>query len=93
MNVIHQINEAGFTIELLPNNNIGERPNALNQQQRDYLTANKAEIVRQLQIEQVRQWLFKIGEPVEDHDIVLNKCKADSEVMSYFLKHTRGIFK
>lgn len=93
MHVIHQIEKAGFTIELLPNNDIGVRPNALNQQQRDYLTANKVEIVRQLQIEQVRQWLFKIGEPPEDHDIVLNKCKADPDALKYFMRHAQGDFE
>jgi len=49
--------------------------------------------VQSPQIEQVRQWLFKIGEPEKDHYLVLDKCRNDSEVMSYFLKHTHGIFK
>ncbi|MBL0010756.1 MAG: hypothetical protein IPP22_06675 [Nitrosomonas sp.] len=50
MNVIHQIKEAGFTLELLPNDKLGVRPSKLTQQQRDYLTVNKSVIVQQLQI-------------------------------------------
>lgn len=41
-------------------------------------------------IEKVRAWLFKIGEPKEDHCIVLDKCKNDPEAMAYFLKHAKG---
>lgn len=48
--------------------------------------------VRSPQIEQVCQWLFKIGESPEDHDIVLNKCRNDSEGLKYFRKHARGEF-
>ena len=45
------------------------------------------------QIGQVRAWLFKIGEPVEDQGIVLNKCRNDPEAMAYFLKHANGEFR
>ena len=38
MNVIHQIKEAGFTLELLPNDKLGLKPSTLTQQRRDYLT-------------------------------------------------------
>ena len=41
------------------------------------------------QIEMVRAWLHRIGEPVEDHDIVLNKCRNDWGVLGYFLKHAQ----
>lgn len=43
-----------------------------------------------LQIEMIRAWLFKIGEPEEDHDIVLNKCRNDPDAMTYFFKHANG---
>ena len=42
------------------------------------------------QIKTVRAWLHKIGEPEEDHYLVLNKCRIDLEAMQYFLKHARG---
>lgn len=41
-------------------------------------------------IETIRTWLFKIGEPEGDHDIVLNKCRNDPDAMEYFLRHARG---
>lgn len=44
-------------------------------------------------IEKIRIWLFQIGEPVEDHDIVLNKCRNDPEAMEYFLEHANGKHK
>lgn len=43
--------------------------------------------LKSLQIEMIRAWLHRIGEPVEDHHIVIDKCKADPEAMAYFLKH------
>lgn len=93
MNAIHQIKEAGFTLELLPNDKLGVRPNTLTQQQRDYLKFNKSEIVQQLQIQMMGAWLHKIGEPEEDHYLVIDKCKSDSDAMEYFLKHARGEFE
>lgn len=42
-------------------------------------------------IDRIRIWLSQIGEPEEDHDIVLNKCRADPEALAYFLKHANGI--
>lgn len=44
-------------------------------------------------IEMIRAWLFKIGEPEEDNDIVLNKCRNDPDAMNYFLKHASGEFE
>ena len=38
----------------------------------------------------IRSWLFQIGEPSEDHGIVLNKCRSNPEALQYFLKHARG---
>ncbi|UJO99891.1 MAG: hypothetical protein LZF64_12005, partial [Nitrosomonas sp.] len=41
-------------------------------------------------IEMIKAWLFKIGEPEEDHFLVLDKCRNDPEAMEYFLNHARG---
>lgn len=41
----------------------------------------------------IRAWLFKIGEPEEDHHIVLDKCRNNPEALAYFLKHARGEIK
>ncbi|OQW40478.1 MAG: hypothetical protein A4S08_04620 [Proteobacteria bacterium SG_bin4] len=38
----------------------------------------------------IRAWLFSINEPVEDHDIVLNKCRSDPDALQYFLKRASG---
>ncbi|MBA3757172.1 MAG: hypothetical protein H0X02_13565 [Nitrosomonas sp.] len=43
----------------------------------------------QIEIELIRAWLHKIGEPEEDHFIVLDKCKSEPEAMEYFLKHAQ----
>lgn len=48
--------------------------------------------ITQVEIELIRAWLHKIGEPEEDHFIVLDKCKADPEALQYFLRHARGQF-
>ncbi len=86
MNAIHKIKEAGFTLELLPNDKLGLRLSTLTQQRRDYLTVNKSVIVQQLQKEMIRAWLHKIGEPEEYHCLVIDKCKRDHEALIYFLK-------
>jgi len=41
-------------------------------------------------IEEVKSWLIHIGEPEEDHYLVIDKCKSDSEALEYFLRHARG---
>ncbi|AEJ00157.1 hypothetical protein Nit79A3_0251 [Nitrosomonas sp. Is79A3] len=56
-------------------------------------TTAQQQAVIQLQIEAIRAWLFRIGEPEEDHDIVLNKCRNDPDAMEYFLKHARGEYE
>lgn len=43
-----------------------------------------------LQIKMIQGWLRKIGEPESEHYLVLDKCRADSEAMQYFLKHAEG---
>lgn len=35
--------------------------------------------------EKVRAWLFQIGEPEEDHYLVLDKCKNDPNLIAYYL--------
>lgn len=49
--------------------------------------------VESLQIEMIQAWLQRIGEPPEDHHIVLSKCRNDPEALAYFLKHARGEFE
>lgn len=44
-----------------------------------------------LQIEMIRGWLFKIGEPPENHDLVLSKCRNDPEALKYFMRHAGGL--
>ncbi|MDV6344160.1 hypothetical protein [Nitrosomonas sp. Is37] len=38
----------------------------------------------------IRAWLFHIGEPEEDHHLVIDKCKTDPEALAYFLRHVKG---
>jgi len=47
-------------------------------------------IIRELELELIRGWLTRIGEPEVDRFLVLDKCKADPEGMEYFLKHAKG---
>ncbi|MFZ1851309.1 MAG: hypothetical protein WAU15_03615 [Nitrosomonas sp.] len=35
-------------------------------------------------IEEIKSWLIHIGEP-EDHYLVIDKCKSDSETLAYYL--------
>lgn len=37
------------------------------------------------QLEKIRTWLNHAGEPEEDHYLVLNKCRRDSEALTYCL--------
>ena len=46
--------------------------------------------IQSLQIEMIRAWLHRINEPVEDHDIVLNKCRSDPDALQYFLQRARS---
>ena len=48
--------------------------------------------IAQVEIDLIRAWLFQIGEPEEDHFLVLDKCKADPEAMQYFFKHAQLAF-
>lgn len=41
----------------------------------------------------IQSWLFQIGEPEEDHCLVLEKCRNDPEAMQYFMQHAKGGFK
>lgn len=44
-------------------------------------------------LEIIRGWLFKIGEPEEDHQLILDKCNSDAEAMEYFLMQASGRFE
>ena len=46
----------------------------------------------QIEIEIIRAWLYKIGEPPEGHYLILDKCKSDPEAMEYFYKQANGEF-
>ncbi len=37
----------------------------------------------------IRAWLFQIGEPEEDHHLVIDKCKTNPEALAYFLRYAR----
>jgi hypothetical protein len=47
---------------------------------------NKVSEQSSSKIEIVRAWLFSIGEPEADHQLVLNRCKADAQALEYFMK-------
>jgi hypothetical protein len=40
--------------------------------------------------EKVRGWLFQTGEPEEDHYLVLDKCKSDTNLIAYYLGLTNN---
>ena len=42
-------------------------------------------------IEKIRSWLYRIGEPEEDHYLVLNKCRNDPEALAYYLERIEEI--
>lgn len=58
-----------------------------------HCNSQETDSLQSLQIEATRAWLHRIGEPEEDHGIVLNKCRSDLEAMEYFLKHAQGGFE
>jgi hypothetical protein len=49
--------------------------------------------IQLLQIEIVRAWLFRINESETDHDLVLNKCRNDHQVLEYFMRHAHVEFE
>jgi hypothetical protein len=91
-----KIRKSGFDVALSDTGNLNIKPaSALTQQQRQFLKSHKAEIISELQAEQIRQaenertvltWLSFIGETdpaiIED---TLNRCRADQETLQYFL--------
>lgn len=72
------------TLELSPIEKISDRLI-------ERLRKHKLAIIHELKKEQdqkielIRQWLFKIEEPEEYHDLVIDKCKQDPEAFKYFL--------
>jgi isochorismate synthase EntC len=90
-----KIRKSGFSLALVGDSIEIKPASALTQQQRQFLKTHKAEIISELQAEQIRQtenertvlaWLTHIGEndPVVIED-TLNRCRADQETMQYFL--------
>lgn len=49
--------------------------------------------IQSLQIEMIQAWLHRIGEPVEDHALILDKCRNDHEALQYFMRHAQGEFE
>ena len=47
--------------------------------------------VESLQIEMIRAWLHRIGEPEEDHFLVLDKCLNNPEALEYFLEQAKEV--
>jgi hypothetical protein len=43
-------------------------------------------------LEKIREWLFRIGEPENEHNLVLDRCRNDPQALEYYLKHTQGEF-
>jgi hypothetical protein len=95
MGALHQIREAGFDVALVDGWIEICPADKLTQTQQHFLKSHRAEIISELQAEQIRQaenerrvlaWLSFIGETdpaiIED---TLNRCRADQETMSYFL--------
>lgn len=57
---------------------------------------HKQEIIERLidsQLEIIRQWLYRIGEPESGHHLVIDKCRNDPQALQYFLRHARGEFE
>ncbi|WP_442497659.1 hypothetical protein [Methylobacter sp. sgz302048] len=88
MRVLNQISHAGFTLTLVDGFIEVSPADQLNQQQRKFLKTHRAEIISELQEEQkILDWLASIGET--DPEIIedtLNRCRADSEALEYFLR-------
>ncbi|PTQ88348.1 hypothetical protein C8R30_1535 [Nitrosomonas nitrosa] len=51
------------------------------------------ENLNDVDIEKIRTWLFKIGEPENDHFLVIDKCKRDPQALVYFLRHANGEYE
>lgn len=90
-----KIRESGFSLALVDGGIEIKPASALTQQQRQFLKFHKAEIISELQAEQLKQaenecrvitWLSFIGET--DRDIVddtLTRFRNDPEARTYFL--------
>ncbi len=70
-------------------------PHATNVQQALKMHATNVQqhtsvVIHEKNVLLIQSWLFQIGEPEQDHFLVLNKCRSDPEAMEYFLKHARG---
>jgi hypothetical protein len=55
--------------------------------------AFKSDSPSESDLEKIRTWLSKIGEPEEDHLLVIDKCRNDPQALEYFLKYARGEFE
>lgn len=96
--IIKNIREDRLTITLSSDHKIdvtGDRSKV------DYwlpvIAQHRNQIVQQLkidaEIEVIRNWLYRIGEPEVDHRLVIDKCKTDPEALIYFLRHANGEYE
>lgn len=95
MSALTKIEAAGFRV-YLDGNNLGISPaKDLTQPQREFLKSHKAEIITELSIyRKIINWLASIDET--DPEIIketIERCKADTETLSYFLQRADGIAK
>jgi uncharacterized protein YllA (UPF0747 family) len=97
-----KIRKSGFDVALSDTGNLSIKPaSALTQQQRQFLKSHKAEIISELQAEQIRQfeneqqvlaWLSSIDEKDQAViEYILNQCRADQEALQYFLRRAEEI--
>jgi hypothetical protein len=90
-----KIRESGFSLALVDGGIEIKPASALTQQQRQFLKSHKAEIISELQAEQLRQaenerivltWLSFIGETDQEViDDTLTRFRNDPEARAYFL--------
>ncbi|MDV6345405.1 hypothetical protein [Nitrosomonas sp. Is37] len=57
------------------------------------LKSNSPSSPSESDIEKIRTWLYRIGEPESDHCLVIDKCKSDPHALEYFLRHAHGEFE
>lgn len=98
---LSKIRKSGFGLALVGSSIEIKPASALTHEQRQFLKANKPEIIRELKIERIKQagdekkvlsWLSYIGET--DQEIIedtLRRCREDRETMEYFLNRAEEI--
>lgn len=95
--IIDYLRKRDLTVSITDDNSLELAPaEKITNELIERLRKHKPAIIEELKreqnqkIEMIRAWLRRIGEPPEDHHIVLSKCRNDPEALEYFLKHARG---